>query len=414
MDLASVRTSQTLKLTGQLEKGSVTALTTRGLENQSLRVPANTTAPFFETARATGTHGGGGFGHALVSAESRTLPTLEVLQGGRGGISNFHNRALITSSAVDVTSQTSRLTSGVASNVTTGVGSRLTSGTSVTTAVGSNVTTGVGSSATSLVENSTGRLLRQAETHVGENLVGENIVGRSARGSAERSVVESFATPEGTLYQHRFTGQTLTALEADAIRASEGLGTRAEIKAVSDGEIIAEKSIVETTEISPQFFENQLPYNPRSMETMLSETYGVENVISSTLLHQNERMVHMAGKTHPVTGIPYDVKGFSIFDEVAIFDVKLTGDVALSVASDTHKILATKELRKVINANTLLKSKFSEKQLEDILKGRARINGYTWHHHQDIGRMQLLPRSIHEKTGHVGEDIWTRGIYVEK
>jgi hypothetical protein len=32
---------------------------------------------------------------------------------------------------------------------------------------------------------------------------------------------------------------------------------------------------------------------------------------------------------------------------------------------------------------------------------------YTWHHHQDVGRMQLVPRKIHADTGHVGGfDMW--------
>lgn len=28
--------------------------------------------------------------------------------------------------------------------------------------------------------------------------------------------------------------------------------------------------------------------------------------------------------------------------------------------------------------------------------------GYTWHHHQDKGRMQLVETEIHAKTGHTG------------
>ncbi|WP_430624869.1 HNH endonuclease [Pseudomonas viridiflava] len=26
------------------------------------------------------------------------------------------------------------------------------------------------------------------------------------------------------------------------------------------------------------------------------------------------------------------------------------------------------------------------------------MDGYTWHHHQDSGRMQLVPELIHKKT----------------
>ena len=28
--------------------------------------------------------------------------------------------------------------------------------------------------------------------------------------------------------------------------------------------------------------------------------------------------------------------------------------------------------------------------------------GYTWHHHQDNGRMQLVESEVHRKTGHTG------------
>ena len=28
--------------------------------------------------------------------------------------------------------------------------------------------------------------------------------------------------------------------------------------------------------------------------------------------------------------------------------------------------------------------------------------GYTWHHHQNAGRMQLIDRGVHAKTGHTG------------
>jgi RHS repeat-associated protein len=36
------------------------------------------------------------------------------------------------------------------------------------------------------------------------------------------------------------------------------------------------------------------------------------------------------------------------------------------------------------------------------------INGvkYTWHHHHHKGKMQLIPREVHEKIGHIGMAIW--------
>lgn len=46
--------------------------------------------------------------------------------------------------------------------------------------------------------------------------------------------------------------------------------------------------------------------------------------------------------------------------------------------------------------------------LNDLLGGR--IPGYTWHHHQSPGRMQLVPFGIHNVTDHVGgRTIWGGG-----
>ena len=38
-----------------------------------------------------------------------------------------------------------------------------------------------------------------------------------------------------------------------------------------------------------------------------------------------------------------------------------------------------------------------------------KYHGYTWHHHQDTGRMQLVPEWDHSKTGHVGGDYIQKG-----
>ncbi|RDE99465.1 hypothetical protein DPV99_11955 [Aggregatibacter aphrophilus] len=40
-----------------------------------------------------------------------------------------------------------------------------------------------------------------------------------------------------------------------------------------------------------------------------------------------------------------------------------------------------------------------------IKAGKEKIPGFTWHHHQDTGRMQLIDQDIHKKTGHIGGGI---------
>ena len=36
------------------------------------------------------------------------------------------------------------------------------------------------------------------------------------------------------------------------------------------------------------------------------------------------------------------------------------------------------------------------------MRAEVRIDKLTWHHHQDTGRMQLIPFDIHDLTGHIG------------
>ena len=42
--------------------------------------------------------------------------------------------------------------------------------------------------------------------------------------------------------------------------------------------------------------------------------------------------------------------------------------------------------------------------------GSKKIGEYTWHHYQDLGKMQLVPTKIHQQTGHIGGDsLWGMG-----
>lgn len=109
---------------------------------------------------------------------------------------------------------------------------------------------------------------------------------------------------------------------------------------------------------------------------------------------------------HPVTGVPYDKDGFPIFEPVA--EVKI--DKSLYLQKDTAQFKkATELLQQEINKNTELKKHFTEMQLKQISKGK-KPKGFTWHHHQNEGIMQLVDADIHGKTGHTGgRNIWGGG-----
>jgi hypothetical protein len=71
--------------------------------------------------------------------------------------------------------------------------------------------------------------------------------------------------------------------------------------------------------------------------------------------------------------------------------------------------LATRTLRDEMAVNSQLAARFTDNQFETIKSGKASIPGLTWHHHQDTGRMQLIPRDIHSDTGHIGGDAMING-----
>ena len=83
----------------------------------------------------------------------------------------------------------------------------------------------------------------------------------------------------------------------------------------------------------------------------------------------------LAGQKHPVTGIPYDKQGFPDFSGVAQATVRVPHSQNRSAdfaAADRAAGFAT------------------------------RPQNMTWHHHQDGYTMQLVPRGVHEATGHTG------------
>ncbi|MDP3935980.1 MAG: HNH endonuclease [Alphaproteobacteria bacterium] len=45
----------------------------------------------------------------------------------------------------------------------------------------------------------------------------------------------------------------------------------------------------------------------------------------------------------------------------------------------------------------------------DIKAGNSKIGEFTWHHHQELGRMELIPGWIHKAARHTGGDsLWPR------
>lgn len=87
----------------------------------------------------------------------------------------------------------------------------------------------------------------------------------------------------------------------------------------------------------------------------------------------------LAGKSHPKTGVPFDKNGFPDFSNYLYKDG--ANDVMIKYGRN-H------------DADIRAANKAADY--------KSTPEGYTWHHHQDEGRMQLVERRVHSKTGHTG------------
>ncbi|MDF9580032.1 WXG100 family type VII secretion target [Bacillus paranthracis] len=111
----------------------------------------------------------------------------------------------------------------------------------------------------------------------------------------------------------------------------------------------------------------------------------------------------LAGDKHPVTGIPYDADGFPIFESK---DEVLLKEADFKKSRTTQSRKCSKALYEQIMENPELALKFTEEEIQLFKIGKTPEH-YTWHHHQDAGRMQLVDYQTHHDTGHTGGyKIW--------
>lgn len=116
-----------------------------------------------------------------------------------------------------------------------------------------------------------------------------------------------------------------------------------------------------------------------------------------------------AGRKHPDSGVVFDHKGFPIFDDIAKYDTCLDQKAFYATDRIGQMRMATRDLREQINSGKICRSQFSPEQLKAIQSGKSKIPGYTWHHHQDSGRMQLVPKGKHNEARHIDGDAMSKG-----
>ena len=125
----------------------------------------------------------------------------------------------------------------------------------------------------------------------------------------------------------------------------------------------------------------------------------------------------LAGKVHPITGVPFETKKlkysdgrkieavFPVFESTA--NIKLPRKLWKASFNDQKKWLM-KKLKKQVKRG-MLDDKLTKEEREAILKGII-PEGYTWHHSEKEGLVQLVDSAKHDKTAHTGGmSLWGEG-----
>lgn len=111
----------------------------------------------------------------------------------------------------------------------------------------------------------------------------------------------------------------------------------------------------------------------------------------------------MANKTNVRTKVKYDEKGFPKFK--VYYTVKLKKKYFCE-SRLRHFYMANKILYNDLHYDSELREMFTKSQIDELSEGNT-PRGYTWHHHQDAGKLQLVNEEIHAKTYHYGGySIW--------
>ena len=129
---------------------------------------------------------------------------------------------------------------------------------------------------------------------------------------------------------------------------------------------------------------------------------------------------HLSGYEHPETGVPFVEKTvdlpngqvvegtFPVFDET--FNVMIAEELYLE-GDDVHFEVANDTLYQAIIENPDLANElgFSQAEVQGLANGQT-PEGYTWHHNEEPGLLQLVDEESHAQTAHTGgRAIWGGG-----
>ncbi|QNF29650.1 HNH endonuclease [Metabacillus elymi] len=130
---------------------------------------------------------------------------------------------------------------------------------------------------------------------------------------------------------------------------------------------------------------------------------------------------HLSGDVHPETGVPFETKtvelpngeiktsAFPVFETA--YEITLPENMYLQ-SDSVHFSYANNELYEEIQTNPSLANELDldKTDIEQLSQGNT-PEGYTWHHNESPGILQLVNEETHHNTGHTGgRELWAGGV----
>lgn len=127
---------------------------------------------------------------------------------------------------------------------------------------------------------------------------------------------------------------------------------------------------------------------------------------------------NLEGEKHPETGVPFERKvvetdtGEKVEGVFPQFESKFDAQLPEGMETESDRKQfdeCNKQLKDKCDSDPEFAKQFDEEQLEQIKNGDT-PDGYTWHHNEEKGKLQLVESEIHAKTGHTGgRSVWGGG-----
>lgn len=126
----------------------------------------------------------------------------------------------------------------------------------------------------------------------------------------------------------------------------------------------------------------------------------------------------LEGDRHPITGVPFeqktveDAEGNEVTGVFPVFESVMDAQLPEEMLQSSDRVQfdeCNRQLKEAVDNDPELAEKFTPEQREQIQNGET-PDGYTWHHNEEKGKMQLVDSDVHAQTGHTGgKTIWGGG-----